>query len=172
MSSDPTDYDKDDDYDNEAVVRSTSGGKEGLCTAVVSVFVDSCRNLDSGRKGRRAPSPQVHLWTSGRDPVSSSVAHYSRDPVYEEEFALPVSNPTADCLHLKVSDERGRGASLGEARLHLSDLLTRPDSSSLRTGQPVPLEAKDGGGGGGAGGGDSGGCAFIAVDIAFPVRSS
>ncbi len=112
----------------------------------------------------------MHLWVSGREPVSSSVAHYTRDPVYEEEFALPASNPTVDCLHLRVSDSRGghgHGSTLGEAKIHLSDLLDSP--GALCKGQPLSLHAAPSTSTGG-GGGDNGGCVVIAVDIAFPTK--
>eukprot|EP00092_Neocalanus_flemingeri_P000407 GFUD01000433.1.p1 GENE.GFUD01000433.1~~GFUD01000433.1.p1 ORF type:complete len:792 (+),score=178.56 GFUD01000433.1:116-2491(+) len=116
MSSDRDDY---DDRVEEAHGRQ-------LSTAVLMVYVDSCKQLPLAKAGiSTKPDPIVQVSiASSAEPQETWSVKYSRNPVYEQGFVFLVNNPEVDDLDLRVYDEKTK-ADLGLLRLGLANLFKR-----------------------------------------------
>jgi len=97
-----------------------------LSTAVLMVYVDSCRHLPLAKLGVTSkPDPIVQLKiTSKPEAQETWPVKYSRNPVYEQGFVFLVNNPEVDELNLRVYDDKSK-ADLGLLRLALVNLLNR-----------------------------------------------
>ena len=111
-----------EDYDER--LEETHGRK--LATAVLLLYIDSCKQLPLPRPGGSSkPDPVVQVAVSGRPEVRETrMVKWSRHPVYEEGFVCLVNNPELDHLNLKVYDNRTK-TELGGLRLSLANLLGR-----------------------------------------------
>jgi len=116
MSSDREDYDE----------RVDEAHGRQLSTAVLMVYVDSCKQLPLAKAGVTSkPDPIVQLCISYcAEPQETWSVKYSRNPVYEQGFVFLVSNPEVEDLNLRVYDEKTK-ADLGLLRLGLANLLKR-----------------------------------------------
>ena len=111
-----------EDYDER--LEETHGSQ--LATAVLLLYIDSCKQLPLPRAGASSkPDPVVQVAVSGRPGVKETrMVKWSRHPVYEEGFVFLVNNPELDHLNLKVYDNRTK-TELGGLRLSLANLLGR-----------------------------------------------
>lgn len=109
-----------------ALVLQKAVGESNNANAVLSVFLESCRNLDRTKKGR-APCPKVIMSISGRETKTSQTMSYTQNPTFDEEFNFLVANPECDDLQIRVVDAKSERA-IGQLRLCLSDLVATATS--------------------------------------------
>ena len=124
-----------EDYDER--LEETHG--RTLATAVLLLYIDSCKHLPLPRPGASSkPDPVVQVGVTGREEVRETrLVKWSRHPVYEEGFVCLLNNPELDHLNLKVYDNRTK-AELGGLRLSLANLLGRQGMEYFQ--QPFKLK--------------------------------
>ncbi|XP_036940002.1 extended synaptotagmin-2-like isoform X4 [Acanthopagrus latus] len=98
---------------------------DGLSSALLVIFLDSARNLPSGKKVTSDPSPFVQF-TVGHKSFESKVRYKTNEPVWEEAFTFLIHNPKTQELEVEVKDEKHE-CSLGTLTLPLSRLLEAKD---------------------------------------------
>ncbi|XP_032387814.1 extended synaptotagmin-2 isoform X4 [Etheostoma spectabile] len=98
---------------------------DGLSSAVLVVFLDSARNLPSGKKVTSVPNPFVQF-TVGHKSYESKTRYKTNEPVWEEAFTFLIHNPKSQELGVEVKDEKHE-CSLGTLSLPLSRLLEAKD---------------------------------------------
>ncbi|XP_038573212.1 extended synaptotagmin-2-like isoform X2 [Micropterus salmoides] len=108
---------------------------DGLSSALLVIFLDSARNLPSGKKVTSSPSPFVQF-TVGHKSYDSKVRYKSNEPVWEETFTFLIHNPKSQELKVEVKDEKHE-CSLGVLTLPLSRLLEAED---MTLNQRFPLK--------------------------------
>ncbi|XP_074544161.1 extended synaptotagmin-2 isoform X4 [Halichoeres trimaculatus] len=94
---------------------------DGLSSALLVVFLDSARNLPSGKKVTSDPSPFVQF-TVGHKSFESKTRYKTNEPVWEEAFTFLIHNPKSQELEVEVKDEKHE-CSLGTLTLPLTRLL-------------------------------------------------
>uniref|UniRef100_A0A8C3G3U1 Extended synaptotagmin 2 n=1 Tax=Cyclopterus lumpus TaxID=8103 RepID=A0A8C3G3U1_CYCLU len=118
-----------------ADVKANRGqANDGLSSALLLIFLDSARNLPSGKKVTSDPSPHVQF-TVGHNLFSSKVRYKTNEPVWEEAFTFLIHNPKSQELQVEVKDEKHE-CSLGTLTLPLSRLLEAED---MTLNQRFPL---------------------------------
>uniref|UniRef100_A0A8D3E6E6 Extended synaptotagmin-2-like n=1 Tax=Scophthalmus maximus TaxID=52904 RepID=A0A8D3E6E6_SCOMX len=108
---------------------------DGLSSALLVVFLDSARNLPSGKKVTSDPSPFVQF-TVGHKSFESKTRYKTNEPVWEEAFTFLIHNPKSQELQVEVKDEKHE-CSLGTITLPLSRLLEADD---MTLNQRFPLK--------------------------------
>ncbi|XP_044281264.1 extended synaptotagmin-2 isoform X3 [Varanus komodoensis] len=98
---------------------------DGLSSALLILYLDSARNLPSGKKMNSNPNPLV-LLTVGHKAQESKIRYKTNEPVWEENFTFFVHNPRRQELEVEVKDEQHQ-CSLGNFKLPLSQLLESED---------------------------------------------
>ncbi|XP_042556950.1 extended synaptotagmin-2 isoform X2 [Dipodomys spectabilis] len=98
---------------------------DGLSSALLILYLDSARNLPSGKKINSNPNPLVHM-SVGHKAQESKIRYKTNEPVWEENFTFFVHNPKRQDLEVEVKDEQHQ-CSLGSLRVPLSELLTSDD---------------------------------------------
>ncbi|CAH1643398.1 unnamed protein product [Spodoptera littoralis] len=106
-----------------------------LSSAVLSVYIDSCKKLPNARTQSR-PDPYLTL-TVGKKTETSAVQMRTDDPVYEIGYSFLVQNPECDNLEIKVLDSK-TGGQLGQLTYSISTLLKEKDLSMIT--QPLMLQ--------------------------------
>ncbi|KAJ8733972.1 hypothetical protein PYW07_014523 [Mythimna separata] len=106
-----------------------------LSSAVLSVYIDSCKKLPNARTQSR-PDPYLTV-TVGRKTENSAVQMRTGDPVYEIGYSFLVQNPESDNMEIKVLDSK-TGGQLGQLTYSISSLLKQKDLSLLT--QPLMLQ--------------------------------
>ncbi|KAL0895629.1 hypothetical protein ABMA27_011718 [Loxostege sticticalis] len=106
-----------------------------LSSAVVSVYVDSCKNLPNARAQSR-PDPYLTV-SVGKKTENTAVQMRTDSPVYEIGYSYLVQNPEIDMLDIKVLDQK-TGSSLGQLVYPLSGLLREKDLTVIQ--QPFNLQ--------------------------------
>ncbi|XP_021182567.3 extended synaptotagmin-1 isoform X3 [Helicoverpa armigera] len=106
-----------------------------LSSAVLSVYIDSCKKLPNARTQSR-PDPYLTV-TVGKKTETSAVQMRTDDPVYEIGYSFLVQNPEIDNLEIKVLDSK-TGGQLGQLTYGISSLLKQKDLSMLT--QPLMLQ--------------------------------
>uniref|UniRef100_A0A3Q1FWC6 Extended synaptotagmin-like protein 2a n=1 Tax=Acanthochromis polyacanthus TaxID=80966 RepID=A0A3Q1FWC6_9TELE len=116
-------------------IRADRGhANDGLSSALLVVFLDSARNLPSGKKVTSDPSPFVQF-TVGHKSFESKTRYKTNEPVWEETFTFLIHNPKTQELEVEVKDEK-HDCSLGTLTLPLSKLLEAED---MTLNQRFPL---------------------------------
>ncbi|XP_041804320.1 extended synaptotagmin-2 isoform X2 [Chelmon rostratus] len=108
---------------------------DGLSSALLVVFLDSARNLPSGKKVTSDPSPFVQF-TVGHKSFESKTRYKTNEPVWEEAFTFLIHNPRSQELEVEVKDEKHE-CSLGTLTLPLGRLLEAED---MTLNQRFPLK--------------------------------
>ncbi|XP_068604543.1 extended synaptotagmin-2 [Brachionichthys hirsutus] len=108
---------------------------DGLSSALLIVFLDSARNLPSGKKVTSLPSPLVQF-TVGRESFESKTRYKTSEPVWEEAFTFLIHDPRSQELEVEVRDEKHE-CSLGTLMLPLSRLL---EANDMTLNQGFPLK--------------------------------
>ncbi|XP_058483733.1 extended synaptotagmin-2-like [Solea solea] len=108
---------------------------DGLSSALLVVFLDSARNLPSGKKVTSDPSPFVQFKV-GHKSFESKIRYKTNEPVWEEAFTFLVHNPNSQELEVEVKDEKHE-CTLGTMTLPLSRLLEAED---MTLNQRFPLK--------------------------------
>ncbi|XP_075683525.1 extended synaptotagmin-2 isoform X3 [Rhinoderma darwinii] len=98
---------------------------DGLSAALLILYLDSARNLPSGKKMGSTPNPYV-LFSLGHNVQESKVKHKTIEPVWEQTFTFFVHNPKRQDLEVEVKDEYHQ-SSMGNLKIPLSQLLTSED---------------------------------------------
>uniref|UniRef100_A0A8C5SN26 Extended synaptotagmin 2 n=1 Tax=Laticauda laticaudata TaxID=8630 RepID=A0A8C5SN26_LATLA len=98
---------------------------DGLSSALLILYLDSARNLPSGKKMNSNPNPLV-LMTVGHNAQESKIRYKTNEPVWEEHFTFFVHNPRRQELEVEVKDEQHQ-CSLGNFKLPLNQLLASED---------------------------------------------
>uniref|UniRef100_A0A8C9TE13 Extended synaptotagmin 2 n=1 Tax=Scleropages formosus TaxID=113540 RepID=A0A8C9TE13_SCLFO len=107
---------------------------DGLSSALLLVYLDSARNLPSGKKVSSDPNPFVQF-TVGHRSFESKIRHKTNEPVWEEAFTFLIHNPKCQELEVEVKDEK-HACSLGTLSIPLSNLLEAED---MTLSQRFPL---------------------------------
>uniref|UniRef100_A0A3B5Q5R1 Extended synaptotagmin 2 n=1 Tax=Xiphophorus maculatus TaxID=8083 RepID=A0A3B5Q5R1_XIPMA len=112
-----------------------SRSTDGLSSAVLIVFLDSARNLPSGKKVTSDPSPVVQFRV-GHKSFDSKTKYKTNEPVWEENFTFLIHNPKKQELQVEVKDAKHE-CSLGTLALPLTRLLEAED---MTLSQRFPLK--------------------------------
>lgn len=99
--------------------------KDGLSSALLVLYLDSARNLPSGKKIGSNPSSLVQM-SVGNKTQESKIRYKTSEPVWEENFTFFVHNPKRQDLDIEVRDEQ-RQCCLGSLKFPLSQLLSSED---------------------------------------------
>ncbi|XP_028328401.1 extended synaptotagmin-2 isoform X3 [Gouania willdenowi] len=110
-----------------------------LSSALLVVFLDSARNLPSGKKVTSDPNPFVQFKV-GHKSFESKIKYKTNEPVWEETFTFLIHNPKTQELEVEVKDEK-HDCSLGTLTVLLTSLLEADDMTlnqrfPLRTSGP------------------------------------
>ncbi|XP_052737344.1 extended synaptotagmin-1 isoform X2 [Bicyclus anynana] len=106
-----------------------------LSSAVVSVYIDSCRNLPDARAQSR-PDPYLTV-TVGKKTENTAVQMRTDSPVYEIGYSFLVQNPEIDVVDIKVLDQK-TGSQLGQLTYGISALLKQ--NNLIMLNQPMNLQ--------------------------------
>uniref|UniRef100_G1LP74 Extended synaptotagmin-2 n=1 Tax=Ailuropoda melanoleuca TaxID=9646 RepID=G1LP74_AILME len=98
---------------------------DGLSSSLLILYLDSARNLPSGKKINSNPNPLVQM-SVGHKAQESKIRYKTKEPVWEENFTFFVHNPKRQDLEVEVKDEQHQ-CSLGHLKIPLSQLLTSDD---------------------------------------------
>lgn len=116
-------------------IRAVQGqANDGLSSALLVVFLDSAKNLPSGKKVTSDPSPFVQFRV-GHKSFDSKIRYKTNEPVWEETFVFLIHNPKTQELEVEVTDSKHE-CSLGTLTLPLSRLL---EAEELTLNQRFPL---------------------------------
>ncbi|XP_055785210.1 extended synaptotagmin-2 isoform X2 [Salvelinus fontinalis] len=112
---------------------------DGLSSALLVVYLDSAKNLPSGKKRSSEPSPYVYF-TVGNKSFESKIRYKTNEPMWEEAFSFLVHNPRRQELEVEVKDDKHK-CTLGNLTVPLSGLLLEEDMTltqqfSLRNSGP------------------------------------
>ncbi|KAJ8272472.1 hypothetical protein GJAV_G00089480 [Gymnothorax javanicus] len=113
---------------NEALmsIKADRGqANDGLSSAVLIIYLDSARNLPSGKKVTSEPSPMVKF-TVGHKVCESKTRYKTDEPLWGEPFTFLIHNPKTQELEVEVWDEKHE-CSLGTLAVPLSRLLDEED---------------------------------------------
>ncbi|ELW69814.1 Extended synaptotagmin-2 [Tupaia chinensis] len=109
-----------------ADIRADKGqASDGLSSALLILYLDSARNLPSGKKTSSSPNPLVQM-SVGHKAQESKIRYKTNEPVWEENFTFFVHNPRRQDLQVEVRDEQHQ-CSLGSLKVPLSQLLASDD---------------------------------------------
>ncbi|CAG9575905.1 unnamed protein product [Danaus chrysippus] len=106
-----------------------------LSSAVLSVYIDSCKHLPNARAQSR-PDPYLVV-TVGKKSENTGVQMRTDSPVYEIGYSFLVQNPEIDVLEIKVLDQK-TGNQLGMLSYGISTLLKQKNLTMLS--QPMNLQ--------------------------------
>ncbi|XP_032161468.1 extended synaptotagmin-2 isoform X3 [Mustela erminea] len=98
---------------------------DGLSSSLLILYLDSARNLPSGKKINSHPNPLVQM-SVGHKAQESKIRYKTNEPVWEEHFTFFIHNPRRQDLEVEVKDEQHQ-CSLGHLKIPLSQLLTSDD---------------------------------------------
>uniref|UniRef100_G1TZC9 Extended synaptotagmin-2 n=1 Tax=Oryctolagus cuniculus TaxID=9986 RepID=G1TZC9_RABIT len=98
---------------------------DGLSSALLILYLDSARNLPSGKKINSNPNPLVQM-SVGHRAQESKIRYKTNEPVWEENFTFFIHNPKRQDLEIEVKDEQHQ-CSLGNLKIPLSQLLASDD---------------------------------------------
>ncbi|XP_041974230.1 NAD(P) transhydrogenase, mitochondrial [Aricia agestis] len=106
-----------------------------LSSAVLSVYIDSCKNLPNARAQSR-PDPYLTV-TVGKKTENTAVQLRTDSPVYEIGYSFLVQNPEIDVLDIKVLDQK-TGSQLGQLTYGITALLRQ--NALAMFNQPISLQ--------------------------------
>ncbi|XP_066241818.1 extended synaptotagmin-2 isoform X3 [Saccopteryx leptura] len=98
---------------------------DGLSSSLLILYLDSARNLPSGKKINSNPNPLVQM-SVGHKAQESKIRYKTNEPVWEEHFTFFIHNPKRQDLEVEVKDEQHQ-CSLGNLKIPLSRLLSSND---------------------------------------------
>lgn len=99
--------------------------KEGLNSALLMVYVDSCKQLPSRNvtNTTNKPCPYIIMSITSQDSQETAQVMYTKNPVFEQGFSFLVRNPDSDSLTLKVKDAKSK-SDLGHLKIDLYGLMS------------------------------------------------
>ncbi|XP_059567296.1 extended synaptotagmin-2 isoform X2 [Myotis daubentonii] len=98
---------------------------DGLSSSLLILYLDSARNLPSGKKINSNPNPLVQM-SVGHKAQESKIRYKTNEPVWEENFTFFIHNPKRQDLEVEVKDEQHQ-CCLGNLKIPLSRLLASDD---------------------------------------------
>ncbi|XP_056290134.1 extended synaptotagmin-2 isoform X2 [Pseudoliparis swirei] len=98
---------------------------DGLSSALLVVYLDSAKNLPSGKKSSSEPCPYIQL-TVGHKTLESKIRYKTKEPLWEDCFSFFVHNPRRQELELEVKDDKHK-CTLGNLTVPLSGLLAEEE---------------------------------------------
>ncbi|XP_008289556.1 extended synaptotagmin-2 isoform X3 [Stegastes partitus] len=98
---------------------------DGLSSALLVVYLDSAKNLPSGKKSSSEPSPYVQF-TVGHKTLESKIRYKTKEPLWEDCFSFLVHNPRRQELEVEIKDDKHK-CTLGNLTVPLSGLLVEED---------------------------------------------
>ncbi|KAJ8277577.1 hypothetical protein GJAV_G00076900 [Gymnothorax javanicus] len=117
-------------------IRADKGqASDGLSSALLVVYLDSARNLPSGKKVSSDPSPYVQF-TVGHKSYDSKIRYKTSEPLWEEAFSFLIHNPRCQELEVEVKDDKHK-CTLGSLSVPLRQLLEEED---MTLNQSFPLK--------------------------------
>jgi hypothetical protein len=118
-----------DKNDLKAVLEETQMLRvTSMSCALLSVFIDSARNLPQARQTSK-PDPYLVL-SVGKKTEQTAVQMRTDSPVWEQGFTFLVANPDNDTLQLKVIDQKTSNE-LGKFTYILSHLMEKKNMEIL-----------------------------------------
>ncbi|KAI9524254.1 Extended synaptotagmin-2 [Dissostichus eleginoides] len=108
---------------------------DGLSSALLVVFLDSARNLPSGKKVTSDPNPFVQFRV-GHKSYDSKTRYKTNEPVWEEAFTFLIHNPRSQELEVEVKDEKHE-CTLGVLTVPLTRLL---EAEEMTLNERFPLK--------------------------------
>ncbi|KAL3055670.1 hypothetical protein OYC64_018361 [Pagothenia borchgrevinki] len=108
---------------------------DGLSSALLVVFLDSARNLPSGKKVTSDPNPFVQFRV-GHKSYDSKTRYKTNEPVWEEAFTFLIHNPHSQELEVEVKDEKHE-CTLGVLTVPLTRLL---EAEEMTLNERFPLK--------------------------------
>ncbi|CAK1548474.1 unnamed protein product [Leptosia nina] len=120
---------------NRAILETQLVKNSELSSAVLSVYIDSCKNLPNAR-AQSKPDPYLQI-TVGKKTQNSAVQMRTDRPVYEIGHSFLVHNPNVDTLEIKVVDQK-TGSQLGILTYSIAALLKQNELTLLT--QPINLQ--------------------------------
>ncbi|XP_037945716.1 extended synaptotagmin-2 isoform X2 [Teleopsis dalmanni] len=93
-----------------------------MSTALVTVFIDSAKNLKQARSNSR-PDPYL-VCSVGKHKEQTAMIMRDDSPVWEQGFTFLVANPENDTLQIKIFDQK-TGSEIGQFAYILGALLTK-----------------------------------------------
>ncbi|XP_050090176.1 extended synaptotagmin-2 isoform X2 [Anopheles aquasalis] len=106
-----------------------------MSTALLTVFIDSAKNLPQARQ-QSQPDPYLVL-SVGKKTEQTSVQMRTDAPVWEQGFTFLVGNPDNDTFQLKVIDQK-TGNTIGTLTYILSGLMEKKNLEIMS--QPFQLQ--------------------------------
>ncbi|XP_072389064.1 extended synaptotagmin-2 isoform X2 [Diabrotica undecimpunctata] len=95
-----------------------------LHTALVTLFLDSCKNLPQARMSTK-PDPYA-IVRIGNDSQQTKVLMRTVHPVWEQGFTFLVTNPENDTLFLSIMDHK-TSSEIGQLHFKIKTLATKPN---------------------------------------------
>ncbi|XP_056640030.1 extended synaptotagmin-2 isoform X1 [Diorhabda sublineata] len=95
-----------------------------LHTALVTIFLDSCKNLPQARMSTK-PDPYAVLRV-GNNIQQTKVLMRTINPVWEEGFTFLINNPENDTLFLSVMDQK-TSSEIGQLNLKIKTIASKQD---------------------------------------------
>ncbi|KAF7284996.1 hypothetical protein GWI33_012316 [Rhynchophorus ferrugineus] len=95
-----------------------------LSTALLTVFIDSAKNLPQARSSTK-PDPFAVLRVGGKIEKTDTILR-SIHPVWEKGFTFLVGNPENDSMHLTITDQK-TSSDIGQMTFRIKSLANRPD---------------------------------------------
>ncbi|KAL3281901.1 hypothetical protein HHI36_005106 [Cryptolaemus montrouzieri] len=105
-----------------AMIEAQLLGGVPVSTALLTVFLDSARNLPLARQSSQ-PDPYAVL-RLGNSTKQTQIIMRTPDPVWEEGFTFLVQNPNTDVLHLRIVDKK-TGHDIGDLEYTLKNILSK-----------------------------------------------
>ncbi|CAG2053038.1 unnamed protein product, partial [Timema podura] len=109
-----------------AIIETQELRVTSMSTALLTVFVDSAKNLPEARPGKK-PDSYVVLSVSKKE-ERTNMQSRTPDPVWEQGYTFLVNNPESDTLHVKVLDQKTEIV-IGTLVYNLNQLLELKDMS-------------------------------------------
>nr|CAD7443449.1 unnamed protein product [Timema bartmani] len=109
-----------------AIIETQELRVTSMSTALLTVFVDSAKNLREARPGKK-PDSYVVLSVSKKE-ERTNMQSRTPDPVWEQGYTFLVNNPESDTLHVKVLDQKTEIV-IGTLVYNLNQLLELKDMS-------------------------------------------
>ncbi|CAO1384694.1 unnamed protein product [Diamesa hyperborea] len=106
-----------------------------MSTALLTVFIDSAKNLPQARQQSK-PDPYLVL-SVGKKTEQTAVQMRTDSPVWEQGFTFLVGNPDNDTLQLKLYDQKTNNE-IGKFTFILSNLMEKKDMEI--NNQPFQLQ--------------------------------
>lgn len=127
LTADPTDL-------QTALLETQLLRVTSMSTALLTVFIDSCKNL---KQARTSSNPDPYLVCSvGKQKQQTAMIMRDDSPVWEQGFTFLVANPENDTLQIKIYDQK-TGNEIGQFGYVIAALMNKKNMEIVS--QPYQL---------------------------------